>query len=487
MARESDSRKFGVVLFDDVKEPMDGFSCVAGKTPSRISGINELSTDVIWWTNIPYQEFYNSTEAWRSPWLRHDKYLVVSPRDALIEWAIDPATADINIVANIAAQAFDGVMRLAFRLIKDVEPRAKMEDVFTGKFLREDLRRLLPELEYPQGEAASIMKSGAAFQEFTKTSLMSMRGGRWVTLRKPRLSYAHEMLQTPVPKGPYEFYGRADMRSFAKKNNNDKAGWVVKHDQPCMSEIAINKFDADVSTIYGFGNATDKDKRIARSWISHPEILIMNKFSEIDVKSIYMAEEYDLLGPQLPEPVKDFLTDKLAETSWSAGIVAETLWRAIPLAEDKTKPGAAVGGDRAHTSWQGAWLKGADKTSMFLSAMQLTEKGYSVVSYGLGWLKVSVLDDNIPDLIKDGLSVGLIPQILDVLPTDSRGQIFHPNELTPWGGDKAAKPFAHFIATGSRDLLWGLDRAMIMPNKEKRKIIIANAQKTHKRWVSSLT
>ena len=85
------------------------------------------------------------------------------------------------------------------------------------------------------------------------------------------------------------------------------------------------------------------------------------------------------------------------------------------------------------------------------------------------------------------MSVGLIPQILDVLPTESRGQIFHPNELTPWGGDKAAKPFAHFIATGSRDLLWGLDRAMIMPNKEKRKIIIANAQKTHKRWVSSLT
>ena len=78
------AEKFGVVLFDDVKEPMDGFSCVAGKTPSRISGINELSTDVIWWTNIPYQEFYNSTEAWRSPWLRHDKYLVVSPRDALI-------------------------------------------------------------------------------------------------------------------------------------------------------------------------------------------------------------------------------------------------------------------------------------------------------------------------------------------------------------------------------------------------------------------
>ena len=145
----------------------------------------------------------------------------------------------------------------------------------------------------------------------------------------------------------------------------------------------------------------------------------MNKFSEIDVKSIYMAEEYDLLGPQLPEPVKDFLTDKLAETSWSAGIVAETLWRAIPLAEDKTKPGAAVGGDRAHTSWQGAWLKGADKTSMFLSAMQLTEKGYSVVSHGR-WLKVSVLDDNIPDLIKDGC-VGLL-KILDVLPTESRGK-----------------------------------------------------------------
>ena len=76
------------------------------------------------------------------------------------------------------------------------------------------------------------------------------------------------MLQTPVPKGPYEFYGRADMK-FARSNKGDKAGWVVMNDQPCMSEIAINNFDADISTIYGFGNATDKDKRIARSWISH--------------------------------------------------------------------------------------------------------------------------------------------------------------------------------------------------------------------------
>ena len=86
-----------MVLFDDVKEPMDGFACIAGQNPTRISGINELSTDCIWWTNIPYQQFYNSTEAWRSPWLRHDKYLVVSPRDALLEWAIDPATADVNL------------------------------------------------------------------------------------------------------------------------------------------------------------------------------------------------------------------------------------------------------------------------------------------------------------------------------------------------------------------------------------------------------
>lgn len=481
MSERGISRKFGVVFFDDINDPQEGFSAVAGNDSSavRISGVNELSTEVIWWTNISYESFYKRTEAWRSPWLRHDKYLVVSPRELLLEWGIDVNTVGADYAAKLCAEGFDRVMRIAFKLVTDLEPHARMEDIFQGKFLREDLRRLLPELEYPKGDAAAVIKSGNAWQEFTRTAVPGMRGGRWVMLRKPRMSYAHEMFNTPIPKGPFEFYGRADMRSVAR----DKNTWVIENDNPCIAEITINRLDGTIAPIYGFGNSTDKDKRVARSWVSHPELVVMNKFAEIDVKSVYMGDEYDLLSVNLPESVKDFLTDKFAEVSWSAGVIAETLWRAVALAEDKTQ---AEGGDRAHTSWQGAWLKGADKANMFLSAMQLTELGYSVMSYGLGWLRVASLDEDIPDLIRDALTLGLIPQIYDVTPVDENTPLlFHPSSPIPWGGDKQSMAIAQFTATASRELLWDLDK-LLLTNRKKRKSAYVIMMQNHQKRIKSL-
>lgn len=461
------TREFGVVFFDDINEPKDGFACVAKGQAFRVSGINELSTDVIWWTNITYEAFYKRTEAWRSPWLRHDKYLVVSPKDVLLEWAVDPKTVAGDYAAQLVSNAFSRIMNLSFNLIRDVHPRSKMEEVFTGKFLREDMRCILPELEYPKGEAANIIKSGSAWQEFTRTTIPSIKGGRWLMLRKPRLAYAHEMLQIPVPKGPFEFYGRADMRSVAR----DKLKWVINNDNPCIAEISINKLDGDIAPVYGFGNATEKDHRISRSWVSHPELVVMSKFSEIEVKSLYMGYEYDLIGPQLPEAVKDFLTDRYSETSWSVGVVAETIWRALALGEDKAK--VIPGEERAHTSWQGAWIKGADKSLMFLSAMQLTEKGYSVVSYGLGWLRIAVAEDNVPDLIKDALTVGLIPHINDVVQKDSgMDPLFNNQEPIPWGGDKASHAFAQMLCVGKRDLLWMLDDTPLLPPKKRKPYVM---------------
>ena len=453
------SRRFGYVFFDNEMEPEDGYACISGSSPKRISGVNELPSDVIWWSNMNFDNFFKKTDAWRFPWLRHDKYLVVSPRDVLKEWGLNPVDPDPMQSTHILAEVFNRIMLMAFRLIRDVNPKARMEEVFTGKFLREDVRCILPEAEYPRDEAASIIKSGNAWQEFTQTGVSPVRGGRWVMLRRPRLSYAQEMFHTPVPKGPFEHFGRRDLRSLLKDGN----GWVLNNDNPCIAEIALNRIQGDIAPIYGFGNATDKDNRIARSWVSHPELIVMSEFSEINIKSVFMGDHYDLIGPHLPQPVKDFLSSKFSEISWSAGVVAETLWRACTLGEDKTKSKMA-GTDRAHASWQGVWVKGADKTQMFLSAMSLTDKGYSVISYGLGWVRVTIHEDQIPDLIRHGLQLGLLPQLSDL----PKG-MFRADQKVPWVGDVSSMALAQFTLTSNRDLLWGIDGIPLMSRKDRKK------------------
>ena len=466
---EPGAKKFGVVLFDDEKDPQAAWVAVNGSEAKRIQGMNELPTDTIYLTNMSYESFYKETKAWMNPWLRHDAYLVVKPKDVLAEWGNDPANTPPNWTAQFASVVFGRIMMMAYRLAKECDPKVTLAKLFTGKTLREDLRRLLPKAEFPTGAAATIMRSGQIYAEFTRTTVRGVRGARVVVLRRPRISYAFEMLTTPVPKGPFEFKSRADLRAVAP----DRVAWVRRVDRPCLIEIAVQQMEADVAPIYGFGNSTDKDKRIARSWVAHPEFIVMANFSDLEVKSAYVGKEYTLINTGLPEPVKRFLGDKFTELSWSAGVIAETLWRAAALGQEKGGPSVAPE-ERAHTSWRGAWLKAADKASMFTSAMKLTELGYPAVSYGLGWVSCLVTEDQVQNLMLDGLTVGLVPKLQEVPES-----LFSPNQAIPWGGDKRSQMLAQLTMMHEKNMLWNLDKLPLF-ERNQREVMLKRMHEARK-------
>jgi hypothetical protein len=476
MHDESADRRFGVVLFDDKEDPGAGWATVItdgrGKA-RRISGSHELPTDTVWWSNVPYDMFFRRTEVWRNPGLRHDKYLVISPSDVLREWGYDPTTVQAEDFADLSAIAFDRIMRMSWMLLKEVNPKLRIAEAFQGKTLREDLRPLLPELDYPKGEAATVMKSGQAWEEFTATGAKGPKGSRWIMLRRPRLSYAMEMLQTPVPKAPFENISRMQMREIAK-DPGARVRAVRDLEQPCMVEVSIHSMQPQVAPIYGFGNAIDKEKKVPRSFVAHPEFIILSRYADVEVKSLWRGKEYWAMVPDLPEVVKDFLLDRYTEYSWTAGVIAETLWRSVVLGEDKGKAGPMRGDEeRAQTSWPGLWIRAADKSSMFMVSLRLGELGYAVQSYGLGWVRCAVPEEDIPAFMKDGLTLGLVPQLLDI-----PDNLFLPNQRVPWEGDPKSAAIAHLTMTKSHRLLWNLDKIPTLP-PERRKDAVRSLQKQH--------
>jgi hypothetical protein len=348
-------------------------------------------------------------------------------------------------------------MTLAYRLARECDERVRMTKLFQGDSLRADLRRLLPQLDYPKGEPAVVLKQGQAYSEFTRTSMRGVKGARLFQLRKPRLPYALEMLTTPVPKGQFTFRSRKELRDISP----DRVAWVRATDRPCMVEVTVDEMQQDAAPVYGFGNSTDKDRKIPRSWVAHPEFMLMSCFSSLDVKNAYVAAEYSQMNLSLPEPVRRFLSDMHAEASWSAGVLSETLWRAACLGPPKER-GQTVGEDRANTSWQGAWIRAADKASGFLSAMRLADMGYSVASYGYGWIQASVTDDQISDLVRDGLSIGLFPRLFDV-----PGGAFGASSPIPWGGDKKSRIMAQLTVSQQKHLLWNLDRLPLYDKSQR--------------------
>ncbi len=454
---EPGMRNFGMVVFDDTKNPGAAWCAVNGGDPKRVEGTNQLSTDTLWWTNLSYEEFFMTTEANRNPWLRHDAYMIAKPKDALVEWDLDPATTPPDYLATFCSAVFARVMTLSYKMAKDANPNIRMTTLFKTTSLREDLRFLLPKADFPEGEAAAIMKAGQAYSNFTKTAVRRVRGGKQIMLRRPRIPHALEMLTTPMPQGPFEFKSRADLRTLS----SDRVSWVRSTDRPCMVEVTVDSMQQDVAPIYGFGNSTDRDRRIPRSWIAHPEFLMMSSFSDLQVRSAWIGKDYGKMNLLLPPAVTSFLSDSHIEASWSAGIIAENLWRAACLGTEKRWIKGSTE-ERPQTSWRGAWIMAADKAAGFMSAMRLTDMGYAVPSYGNGWVLVEVTDDQMQDLLRDGLSIGLIPRLFDVpagaFPMDGDFQ---------WGGDKKSRILATLTVTKQKTMMWNLDRLPLYEGEQR--------------------
>lgn len=458
------NRKFGVVLFDSPEDPGPGWIGIGGdrSRAARISGPHELSTEVIWWTNVNYEHFFRGvSEIWRNPWLRHDKYLVVGPADVLKEWGHDPKLVGADFVAKFVAEAFARIMTIAYNLVRRTDPKLRMDRFFEGKTLRDDLRRLMPEAEYPKGEAAMMMKSGQAYSEFSSATVRMPKGAKMIRLRKPRVTYCWELLQTPFPLGPWEYVSRADMKS----NVEERLQTILKSPAPIMAEITLSNMQAEVAPIYGFGQSTDKGKNVQRTWVAHPELAMLARFAKIEVRNAWQGREYASMMPDLPEAVKEFLQEKYTDLSWSAGVVAETLWRAAALPQEKGKAGTRDSGEKPHTSWRGAWIKAADKSSMFMEAMRLSELGYAVSSYGLGWVFCGVAEEDVANLIKDAATLGLAPSIVDV----PDGLVTNKKQGLQWGGESSSAIAVHAIHGKWKTYLWNLDKLPMLPERTQRR------------------
>ena len=449
--------RFGFALFDDPKAPESGWHTVSGGRAARFRSITELATDTLWWTNVPYEVFFFHTEIWRNPNLKHDKYLVCSPGDVLKEWGYDKEVYTPDVMCDFLAQAFQRVCTMAWNLVRRSVPKARIEEAFGRRTMREDLRCVLPPLDYPLDEAAAVFKSGTAFQEMTSTNARSPKGGRWVKLSYPRMDYAIDILNSPVPEGDFEHRGRSAMRGI-----DSKLDYVLGSDRPIIAEAALENMDELPGAIYAFGAAMDRDKRKARSWIAAKEIHALSRFSDIDVRSVYVGERYQNLAREISDPVKELLDLNVAHHSWTAGVIAETVWRTVNLGEDKTSRNVRPGEDRAQSSWQGIWVRAEDKVRMFPPALRLSELGHTVLSYGFGWIRCSVLEDDVETYIRDGLSLGLLPEMTDVPP-----DVFDDIVPAVWGGKPHTAHHAMMVMKRQRSLLWKLDRIPLL-DKSKR-------------------
>lgn len=440
--------RFGYIAFEDTAEPTSGYYSVAGSKGRRFDALSELPSDVIFWSNLKHNELYDNTSDLKGiSTIRHDKYLVASPDDCLMEWGYNPKKMSADKVVVFVSRLFARIMTVAFNLIMESKPDRPVHQVFATRDLRNDIAPILPRAVYPKDEAAVVVKANYAYTDYTGTLLRGGRGMARVHVRRPRLIHALDMLMTPIPDGEMEFVSARDL--------SNPESVILTSTKPVLCEVSVSNIEANMASVLAFGNSMDAKKKVMRTWIAHPEALSMSAFSEITVKSIWRGEGYTNLYSSLPDPIIDFLTCKFAPTSWTAGIIAETIWKACCLRSTyRAKPGEA----QADTSWRGLWLKSSDKIMTFVSAMEMYRKDWIVGSYGAGGLWLSCPPDQVEELVRSSAASGLIPRLESIPKTAGDAK---------WGGDTKSATMATLMLRRNLSMLLEIDKLMLLDQDQR--------------------
>ena len=455
---EGPRRRYGVVLFDDVEDPTTGWASVEGAMSYQVKSMHDLPGDTLWLTNLNYDGFKNSNVS-LNPSMRMETYLPVKLKDMLAEWGLDPVTTSTGNTASFCSSLFQRIMSMAWKVIRECNPSSDRMRAFTTDSLRDDMRHLIPNQDFPPDEIWHAFQENQAFKNFTKTTNRSDRGAAMFMLRRPRLAHVLDVLSSPIPKGPFSFVPSKSMRG-----GGDRVNWVRASDRPCLVNVAVlglmDGVPREVGDMFAFSNTMNKADKQQRMWVPHPEFMVMSDFTKMDILGAWVGNDYSVIGPKLPEPVREFLSNKYSEMSWSAGIVADAILKAAIMGPppDRKAPQAKDRGKGPKTSWQGAWLRAADRMLMFTSAMAMANDGFSVQSYGVGWVSCSAIETQVRELMHKAMSVGLVPTFNDV-PDDA-----FKNGSIPWNGDRRSAAMAVMTVTKQKTRLWNIDR---MPLYEK--------------------
>lgn len=467
--------RFGAIIFDDEGDVGPGWASVEGEAGWRVSGIGDLTkTEVVWLTNL---NFAAHKGLGRDEFLMQD-YLPVSMAKMAEEWGYDPKVLDAAEQVALASTLFGRIMRIAASLLwplrRHLDPRPEAErekqlrvdDLFAwmiapvrdgrrtvrGPGLKNMFEGIFTPQEFPPFGMENATAS--AIQNWTRTALKAPAGTKFVQLRRPRLMHALDILRTPEPRGPWTAFRVNDLPAEPAAAVDWVKACGIQDNQPCLSQVVIHSISNDIADIFSYGGGATAQGTTRRSWVSHPEFLILSRYAQFEVKSVLRGRAYVNLHKNLPANVRAFFNDRYTETSWSAGIVAEAIWQAASTYKAGQVP------------FRTAWIKAVDRANSFMLAAGLRSAGYVVINYAKGAVTVAASKEQISDLVHDALSLGLVPPFQLTMEHP-----FPTDRPIPWGGDDRGKPDAALRAAGQRDILWEMDSLPLYPVDKRKEVV----------------
>lgn len=382
--------KHGCIWFEENPEnkgprdpnKMGGWACIGGGEPFHFEKVSELPLDIIWWTNL------NKAENWSFGKLKRFKESSVFGIDiiSLISEngsVNDKRSATVKYWSEIFARSAEWLSRWAEK------QQGSPWDWGEGS-LADALRKKL----LPIDNAENMLIENALSKAYVENIICEVKpdkleGKRQIVLSLPRLKHAQKILATKYPKNGWVLLKENDWPQDA----NAKIKWVLEKKQPMLIEVDLIKFK-DISI-----RPNDNSLKVGEMWlgkrgfklssqlmqpiwITENELLALSKFADFEIISAYISPGWENI-----ENIEDMITTEegpLIQLSMTKGLLATATWQAL------ASPGRDPNNRRKGIhSARSVWMRVTDRLSCFSAALIMQSKGYEVLSYGNGQVKIT--------------------------------------------------------------------------------------------------
>lgn len=381
--------KIGALLFDAGNHIVgadrtivaldNAWASIGGGPARRVQSIHSLPSDVIWFTNLGYNNFQKA-KLTTHPNFRNADWLRTPLNQLVSELGVDDNSVHASVTAEVLAT-------IAYRVAKVAKDEYQVLPTGTRK-LNQDFadviqvpRPRLPGILHPLFEQAAKHPSVGVIQNVSYTVALPS-----VTLRRNRVTHARDLLSTPMPPD----IGWELMEDMPPDNSDD---WLECIETPFLVKCRVSNVKPAMAEVLSWGAGAKN----AREWLTDVEWRVVRQHGTVEVLQALICSH-----PAEALPQVDLIPSHYcAELSVTYGLIAEQIWTAFTLPQ-------TVRGSPCYTA-AAAWLRSLDRMIMFDYAQKLYARGCDVSSYGVGSVVVRYPEGGLKRVLDIATDIGLMP------------------------------------------------------------------------------
>jgi hypothetical protein len=407
--QNSGELRYGCLVFDDPCAHNSGWKAVEEGKGSRVTldGTSELSTDIVWITNMGYTISRESGLDGNYRFLTRD-YLREDLEKMAQRHGIDKQ--DQRAVAEFGAKILSRTLRVSQKLLD-----ADSSEDFLPKFaLKRGFREIIGLGRDPfyTTEMAKRIEEAISFNTNCEREQYIPAGEDIIGyFRIPAREHCLAVMDVPLPFGDFREIPRQALPD-PKASREDVQKWLVQvaGNRPGLFKITCRNFETRFNGLINYGNygeAATGLNSYKRQWVSSPELAFLTAFSEITVHQAFVTDSIYQLNQQMKlvrqlSPVTDM--------SVTMGVFFENLWTGI--CTRSSSRGTAPSPDKVPINVFTPFLRAMDRIRLFDKALEFSEAGFDVAGYASGTLRVSIRDHDPARVYDTCVKTRMIPPFL---------------------------------------------------------------------------